>query len=69
MGFRLSTGHIARYKALNFGASQAPAMFTQIANEFGRLLQTRLQSHDLNDIIITVYIDDILIIAPTFDQI
>lgn len=37
MGFRLSTGHIGRYKALTFGASQSPALFTAIANEFARL--------------------------------
>ena len=69
MGFRLSTGEIARYKALTFGAYQSPALFTNIANEFARLLLLQLQLLNHTDILITVYIDDILIIAPTFTQI
>lgn len=66
MGFRLSDGNIGRYKALTFGASQSPALFTLIANEFARLLIQQLHALGHAEIIITVYIDDILIIAPTF---
>lgn len=38
MGLRLGNGNIARFVALPFGASQAPALFSTLANEFARLL-------------------------------
>ncbi len=48
MGLRLSNGLIARFVALPFGASQAPALFTELANEFARLLQIYLQQHHIS---------------------
>lgn len=66
MGLRLSTGVIARFKALPFGASQAPAIFTMIANEFGRLLAITLRAHNIHNFTLTIYVDDILISAPSF---
>ncbi len=42
MGLRLPDGRICRFKALPFGASQAPALFTAVSNEFARLLYTRV---------------------------
>ena len=36
--FRLANNHIARFKALPFGLSTAPAIFQHVATEFARLL-------------------------------
>ena len=69
MGIRLSNGLIGRFVALPFGASQSPALFSELANEFARLLQITYQHSDLPQIILCVYIDDILIAAPTHAQI
>ncbi len=38
MGLWLPDGRICHFKALPFGASQAPALFTTVSNEFARLL-------------------------------
>lgn len=66
MAFRTNDGRICRFKALPFGASQAPALFTLVANEFARLLAARLQSQGLQKFLLAVYVDDVLISAPTF---
>ncbi len=42
MGLRLPDGRVCRFKALPFGASQAPAWFTAVSTEFARILYTRL---------------------------
>jgi hypothetical protein len=68
MGIRLSDGRVARFVALPFGASQSPALFSEIANEFARLLHFTLTLHHLHDVILCVYIDDILISTPTHHQ-
>lgn len=65
MGIRLGDGRIARVVALPFGASQSPALFSELANEFARLLQTKLNQHVLTDVTMCVYIDDILISTST----
>ena len=65
MGICLSDGRIARFEALPFGASQSPALFSELANEFARVLQTKLTQHELTDVTLCVYIDDILISTST----
>jgi hypothetical protein len=65
MGLRLLNGLIARFKALPFGASQSPAIFTQLANEFARLCYALFQSLGLTEVILVIYMDDLLLIAPT----
>jgi hypothetical protein len=68
MGIRLGNNHIARFVALPFGASQAPALFTQLANKFARLLRITFAQHNLTKTILCVYIDDILIATPTHNE-
>ncbi len=67
MGLRLPDGCICRFKALPFGASQAPALFTSVSNKFARLLYMKLKAEGLSGVVIVVYVDDVLLAAPSFD--
>ena len=68
-GFRLPDGRLARFKAMPFGASQAPMRFTRIAVEFCRLLTLRLQASGYTNIIIVQYVDDCFIAADTHTKV
>jgi hypothetical protein len=52
MGIRMANGDIARWKALTFGSSQAPAKFTQVAVEFARLFTVRLRNKGFRGVVI-----------------
>ena len=67
MGLRLPDGRICRFKALPFGASQAPALFTVVSNEFARLLYSRVVAAGLQGVVIVVYVDDVFLAAPSFE--
>lgn len=66
MGLRLSNRRIARFKALAFGPSESPAIFTAVANEYGRLVHLKLRSLGIRGVVLAVYIDDVFIAAPDF---
>jgi hypothetical protein len=69
MGIRLSNRLIGCFVALPFGASQSPTLFSELVNEYARLLQITFQYYHLPQIILCGYIDDTLIAAPIHAQI
>jgi hypothetical protein len=66
MGLRLHDGTVARFKGLPFGPSQSPALFTYVANEFGRIVSHHLRHYNIFTATIVSYVDDMLIIADSF---
>jgi hypothetical protein len=64
------TGAVGRFAANPFGISQAPARFWEISNEATRIFYDILHNKmGLKDIVLIVFVDDVLIAAPTHAQI